>query len=593
MITVPSNVIEVIKNGSTQKNMRIVFVDGSYPDINNDEIIQDTFSMTESISDGNEIKFGANNASMVKFSCVTLNDIKGKEIECYLEIDTTGLTYDGSGTYKSSAMGCQAFPIYYGRYKIVTCKRQADDIGIREIEAYSFGYEESQSHKLKINNVRGLSELEIKKLSIPVLSNVDYSFDTACYLYSNIKGLLPDSNFSETQLTSQQSYGREYIQYKKTKYKLGILCSFNSYTCAYINMNNLFYHSGTDNANYKKIYESIADRAATALKQDSSVVIDYDEAYEFFLEEIKKFVMPTATITYPLSSGTASVSVSEYSRYFYPFINVPTTSQSKVSFTLKRCVQLQDIYLYKDSEIVDVIFDYPLDFDGSFYQYKKKQSSVVSPTISVSRAAVDSTKKSFICNDLTYSLNEIAKAFCEMNVAILRKTRLHTANSIGAIREYELFKFSSYVSGKPLFTRSDYHTCWFDDESFKYGKVICKYTIDSTSKSVTFKISKNDGTYYEDYEDFLEYDLSDNLFISNGMCTASEILTCVDKIASALKKANFIATEMDCLGVPYIEVGDWIDIQLADGNTVHVVALSRTISGINDIMDNISSNYNG
>ena len=70
-----------------KKYLRIHFVNGEYRDLTNTDIVQESFSFTESLCSSDSLKFGLCEAAEVTFETVGIPNITGCKIQIFYEIE--------------------------------------------------------------------------------------------------------------------------------------------------------------------------------------------------------------------------------------------------------------------------------------------------------------------------------------------------------------------------------------------------------------------------------------------------------------------------------------------------------------------------
>lgn len=91
MIDLPIEIKNLFFQSSIKKNFRISFPNGEHDDIINERIVAETISLTESLCSRDTIKFGLSEASVLKFDCFNVDNIKGLTIDAQLEIDVSSV----------------------------------------------------------------------------------------------------------------------------------------------------------------------------------------------------------------------------------------------------------------------------------------------------------------------------------------------------------------------------------------------------------------------------------------------------------------------------------------------------------------------
>lgn len=93
MIQIPEEVKQILKDGIAYKNFRVKFPNGEHEDITNDNIISESVNLTESVCSQDTLKFGLCEASTLQFETFDVDNIKGKIIDCQLEVDCNNVDY--------------------------------------------------------------------------------------------------------------------------------------------------------------------------------------------------------------------------------------------------------------------------------------------------------------------------------------------------------------------------------------------------------------------------------------------------------------------------------------------------------------------
>lgn len=160
MNNVPEKIKELIKKDGIKNNFRVHFTDGSLPDIINDNIIEESVRLSESICDNAELIFGLAPFPQIEFETIGIGNIKGKEIECSIEVDARSLAYkilDGNHIYKDDPRFDDisgevhypsyvtipddlSYPVYsipYGSFTVDECKKQIDMSRRRVVATFS------------------------------------------------------------------------------------------------------------------------------------------------------------------------------------------------------------------------------------------------------------------------------------------------------------------------------------------------------------------------------------------------------------------------------------------------------------------------
>lgn len=89
MLTIPSEIRNLLKSDSVNKNFRVHFPNGERADITNDNIVDDSITFGESICSSEQLQFGLCETPTLEFETVGVENIKGAVIECSMEVEYT------------------------------------------------------------------------------------------------------------------------------------------------------------------------------------------------------------------------------------------------------------------------------------------------------------------------------------------------------------------------------------------------------------------------------------------------------------------------------------------------------------------------
>lgn len=152
MLNIPDAVKALYQTDGTHKNFRVQFPNGERADICNDEIVRESVRFSESLCSRSVFRFGLCEASSIEFETVGVGNYYGAMIRCSLEIDTTSLTaaqlaeisvgsWDGELVPQAeSDTGYGFFRIPLGLFRVEECPRNHEAITHRRYVAYSLDF---------------------------------------------------------------------------------------------------------------------------------------------------------------------------------------------------------------------------------------------------------------------------------------------------------------------------------------------------------------------------------------------------------------------------------------------------------------------
>lgn len=80
-------------------------------------------------------------------------------------------------------------------------------------------------------------------------------------------------------------------------------------------------------------------------------------------------------------------------------------------------------------------------------------------------------------------------------------------------------------------------------------------------------------------------------FLAYGKSSA-QLTTIATNIFGVISGVAYVPVQLQCRGLPYLEPGDCIDITMQDGSETRTLVLSRTLSGVQSLVDDIRASGN-
>lgn len=148
-----------------------------------------------------------------------------------------------------------------------------------------------------------------------------------------------------------------------------------------------------------------------------------------------------------------------------------------------------------------------------------------------------------------------------------------------------------------LITRRDSIRAYYDDEmTLPFGWITTKYkTIDDSGEEVEvelkydfYQFEDNDGNEIIDRNEFRGYDITNNELLQNLTLTEEQMIEILETIANRIKDIRYVPAEVDLVGLPYVEAGDFIEVLTKDSGFMSLI-LRRNLSGIHALQDNFDS----
>ena len=141
-------------------------------------------------------------------------------------------------------------------------------------------------------------------------------------------------------------------------------------------------------------------------------------------------------------------------------------------------------------------------------------------------------------------------------------------------------------------SKSEHSDFWFDEYSISpIGSI--KYTY------YDIDLKQEQTQIYSFGEGLSEYDMTDNYLLKHLAVSASDLTDqTVEEYVQSLfdtyfipniQDISFIPVDLDMIGLPYIEAGDYIEVVAEDNTVVGTYVLSRTLSGEQYLEDVVES----
>ncbi len=129
---------------------------------------------------------------------------------------------------------------------------------------------------------------------------------------------------------------------------------------------------------------------------------------------------------------------------------------------------------------------------------------------------------------------------------------------------------------------------WYEEYFIAYGGITCTYLSSEVLDENNNPVAITYENVWENDSRMLMYDVSNNAIIRGGIYTAAQITALLTPLVTALQGLKFYPSDISCVGLPYIEAGDWALASMY-GNKVLNLCLSRTLDGIQGMRDRMVS----
>ena len=565
MLTVPAKIQSLLKDDGILKNFRVHFPNGENADLTNADIVSGSVRFTESVSSKDVLQFGLAESPRIEFECVNVQNIYGMTIECGIEVDTSSLSAadittiqgnPGDGVLvleNDSDIGYGFYRVPYGVFTVTSCPRSAGAMWKRRVEAYA-----------------PMSSLEIASRTF-----------SACQFYPSemIVYLIPlamcalnsDYGFSMTQTgyTLSTNSLQEVVPwtYNGVEYHLRITGDWKRG----INVSNMVQHADSpmkavctaDMSNHAQIYETLNTYGISGSA----------------FNEVKTLIQPSIIFADPGADyyGGIPFTNPEDSGFLFAPYYTTTTIKPTISFP----VDLTLTFYVKNNEANPIATWTLTGITSDQHEYVYTLPS----DLALMKAKIPATFQDEDTNRYVYlnplDPDKIAEGFLELNA------------QFGAIGRDGTLAGKYLSKSSPISMDTDeYMSLWWDE-----------YDISSIG---AIKLSYHDADLdadqsltYDTGGGLSEYDMTDNYLLKNLAVSVNDLTNqTVEEFVTGLLDTYFIPNitdiaftpvQLSSLGLPYLEAGDYLEIDDGNGGTVGTYIMSRTLSGVQFLEDDIES----
>jgi hypothetical protein len=609
MLNIPEEVKTLFKADSVFKNFRVHFPNGENADLTNDDIVSESVSFTESICSAQVFQFGLSERSEIEFECVGVQNIYGMTIECAIEIcvDSLGATWisDHAPTGNEAFLDLQVctydgrnmYRVPYGRFIVESCPRSQGAMKHRRVTAYSLldQYADAdafvQDVVLPVDTIHtsyaaltsyitgDVSRYETQTKSRDTYMDLVHLFDSSGYAYEIFPMHGSDDGTGGYRDISGRGYRLLIENTSNTTYEqVGIE------TAQYLDDNG---YDLTYNPDGVKVFDT-NEEALRALfgylfrptfYAELAGVGNTAAVYQPYPARTGKFV----PLFFEASSGLKLYFTENATSVVIRKSSTPNIWASSNTWSIVGTATLSEPYtstyefeIYYDAyDRNDVEIKSTGELTDAFHHAGKASSS------SNKEKWFTGTMYTFI---KAYQNRDVISGAAEIQGRFGRTTRSGD------------FEFLQITNASPVaMSPADYSELWWDEYTVEpVGKVKYSYKDPATSTETIAEVTA--GTGSSEY-DMLNNYILENLNISDEDLQWLDYASVADYVATLIREkfvpnvgvVSFTPVTLDAIGLPYIEAGDYLEIDDADGGTVGTYVLSRTLSGIQVLTDSIES----
>lgn len=592
MIDVPVKVKEALREGNLKKNYRFVVYDGDTVDftIENDRLVAESVTFDERMSSSTELKFGLCEGTSLEFQAFNIPNITGRRLQAFVDVQ-----YNDGG-----ALAWHAIPM--GWYDVKETSRQAST-GIMKIKAYNKLLSDYLSTKVN-DEVVGIVE-----------NGEDGNSDVS--LYAILEHLLDGVHIETYKPIEREVVPAGFNTFETTAYRLYYSDGMRA------NLLNVKWFSATwiiDKADYVEY-----------------LIYKFSSAYKKYIDSFLTDVLSPMVGRYYLKINNTGRVADDYI-YIDDMIAQgqrparAETYQDGQFATTNRLFGALNAAQY-DGLIADLSND-PYVSDPYRGNGPEFQFVYLIPYLAEEKSSVDNTpdleKWAEVINDIGEEAIEIdgfietvqfidipqmdrilftvedAQQLPDVTIRDLQSSVYETVCQYGKLdRTTDLFSgvelnHNRLLPANDLYPSDDlypasvaerankamYSKLWADEgnvRSFRYLIITYKGTIinpDTQEETIGEKrlqrTVNNDGTD--------DYNLSDNWLFKNLVWSDEDIADYADAMVEKMQSLTWFPFEMWCAGLPYIETGDEVEINM-DGGAYTSYVLRRTLKGIQNLQD--------
>lgn len=623
MLNIPEPIKVLFNSDNCRKNFRVSFPNGEMPDLTNEDVFQESVRFNESICSRDVLKFGLTEASVIEFETVGVANMYGMMIECFCEIDMSGLSteelnevYNYAGDGQVIAGTKPVYRIPYGVFRVESCPRNQEMMAHRKVTAYSLSY----------------ATLSKSFPGFPTATIFDTLIIDPLALYSQVteEGLESDdmavSGAPPTYVT-YSFFGGALFNRSRNYF------SFDYATAGSTGVRPRIYYvtgSGVSNCDFIKVnlqYDKTAYEAAgmSIVKALDDAGYDltchaggnpiYASNEEALRDRYPEFFSPVIytqgkTLVWENINGiqTGSYKPMAGPMWHQPLVNdklIPTVGYSiessfdRYSFTGSgqpaNITMVQPIVVFAPSHTISVrLYNNSSGKEAARFDVVWPEVTVnyvknyaVTEPSGVNVAIANTGKgKSFITRTWDNTTPVGVGRFSYVD-AFDREAMLDGYLELNAMfgkinRQGKLQAIRLSTASPVLIQPQHYSSFWWDEfDVAPIGSVIFNYTENDEAQTNVFTFGTGASVY----------DLTDNSVINSLTDATLESIQDLirERFVPHLLPIAFTPIELDMQGRPYLEDGDYLQVQAADGTLAYSFVMRHELSGIQFLEAEITS----
>ena len=600
MLNIPEEVKALFSSDTVHKNFHVHFPDGETSDLNNEDIVSESVSFTESLCSQQYFKFGLAEASQLEFTAVGIPNVRGAVIEAAMEIDCTRLGAAWAEQNPSDDTlpfltpqtcvyaGKTYYRVPYGRFVVDTCPRDHGAMWQRVVTAYTSGMERnSLTNDFEVEKERlfGTSRTYNPSAKALVLSVV---------CQSNPDQLLNYGYTKEAVTITKDTSGYSILVYIRNRFRTADYKDFNIDLGTYEKRSRQFTVTKTDlvlvdnypttEAGYRQLLtamvdEFVEDYCKPTMDLQASGLTSWDEVTDIIVGEIYDHASSECAARIyggpPIAESAQLfpyqyIDFGESPELIYPFQD--GFSDPWLLFLGGVTFSAWTYSIQSGTQYVVYNQDYDVDPPSAW-----KYAIATPEAIDEVALSFNSTLQKKINNRAYWSFSnafsfpDVLEGYLEICGWFLKAGRTGTL---------EFFQMSSNPVAIAI-PRNNWMEIWWDETPIQaIGQVNVIFTEDGEEQQQTVSIGNGNSVYI----------VENNEMLKAAQLTEDEVSALLNTyFAPNANAVDFTPADIEMKGLPYLESGDYLQFTSEDGTVVETYVLSQTINGIQHLTTSITS----
>lgn len=598
MLNIPEEVKALFSSDVVHKNFHVHFPGGEFRDLNNEDIVAESVSFTESLCSQQYFKFGLAEASQIEFTAVGIPNIRGVHIECAIEIDCTRLgsewaaqhpvddTLDWLEPQTCMVDGEMYYRVPYGRFTVDECPRNHGAMWRRQVTAYTSGMDRASltnDFETKKNRLFGTSQTYTPSAKALVLSavcqgnpdqllNYGYTKEAATLIKDAlgisvyIRNRFKTADYKDFNI-DLGTYKKRATRLSTTKTDILLVDNYPTTEAGYRQLLTAMVDEFVED--YCKPTMDLQASGLTSWDEVTDIIVDY--IYYYASSECVARIYGGPPITEISPTPYQYIDLGESPELIYPFqdgFSDPCWLQFLGGVTFSAwtySIQSGTQYVvYNQDYDVDPpnVWKYAIATPEAIDEVALSFSSTLQKKIN---------NRAYWSFSNSFSAPDVLEGYLEICGWFLKAGRTGTM---------EFFQMSSNPVAIAI-PRNNWMEIWWDETPIQsIGQVSVIFTDAGTEQQQTVSIGNGNSIYT----------IEDNEMLKAAQLTEDEVSALLNTyFAPNANAVDFTPADIEMKDLPYLESGDYLQFTAEDGTVVETYILSQTINGIQHLTTSITS----